>query len=260
MFEKWSPQKRIDEAKLVTKSLVDHIHYILDLHENNAVAIYYDTLTKQINRSDAAAAFFVFQSAMYQFEIVRLCALWDKPTLDRESIMTVVELIDADAVIQALSDETRASYSNQSTAIYEQDHETEEIRKLISEAVRISEADYADQQASQATSDLRNAIKATREFESSGLMASLRNYRDKYLAHSLRTTQLKKRGPVMPLKYGNETTVLEKSLPIIEALYCWVNGTGISLTASRENDRNNARALWQACQFKLDLPNAAATA
>jgi hypothetical protein len=256
MFETWSPQKRIDEARLITKRLVDHIHYILDLHENNAIAIYSDTLTKQINRSDAAAAFYVFQSAMHQFEIVRLCALWDKAKLDRESIMTVVELIDADAVIQALSDETRASYSNRSTAIYEQDHETEEIRKLFSEAVRLSDADYADQQASQATNDLRNTIKATREFERSALMASLRNHRDKYLAHSLRTTS----GTVTPLKYGNETTVLEKSLPIIEALYCWVNGTSISLTASQESDRNNAKALWQACQFKLDVPTAAGTA
>jgi len=259
MFETWSAQKRIDEARIITKRLVDHIHYILDLHENNAIAIYSDTLTKQINRADAAAAFNVFQSAMHQFEIVRLCALWDRAKPNRESIMTVVELIDADTVIHSLSDETRAAYVNQSAAIDHQDQETEETRKLISEAFKQINADFGDQQASRATSDLRNAIKATREFESSGLMASLRNYRDKHLAHSLRTTHLEKAGPVTPLKYGNETTVLEKSLPIIEALYCWVNGTSISLTASQESDRNNAQALWQACQFKLDLPTAAGT-
>jgi hypothetical protein len=57
MYETWPVQKRIDEARLITKSLIDHVHYLLDLHENNAIAIYSDTLSKQIKRSDAAAAF-----------------------------------------------------------------------------------------------------------------------------------------------------------------------------------------------------------
>jgi hypothetical protein len=115
-------------------------------------------------------------------------------------------------------------------------------------------AEFGNQQAWQSIDDLKNAIKATREFESSDLMASLRNHRDKYLAHSLRSTRREKDGPVVPLKYGNETTVLEKSLPIIEALYCWVNGTSISLTDSQESDRRNALALWGACTFKADIP------
>ncbi|WP_156180311.1 hypothetical protein [Bradyrhizobium sp. LTSPM299] len=90
----------------------------------------------------------------------------------------------------------------------------------------------------------------TREFESSELMASIKNHRDKYLAHSLRSTRREKLGPVLPLQYGNETTVLEKSLPIIEALYCWVNGTSFSLTSSQASDRKNAQALWGACTFE----------
>jgi hypothetical protein len=254
MYETWPTQKRIDEARLITKSLIDHVHYLLDLHENNAVAIYSDTLAKQIKRSNAAAAFNVFQSAMHQFELVRLCALWDSAQLDRESIMTVVELIDHDDVILALAEETYAAYANQPTQVYHQDHETEEMRQLIADAINRSNAEFGDQQAWRAIDDLKNAIKATREFERSELMASLRNHRDKYLAHSLRSTSREKRGPVSPLKYGNETVVLEKSLPIIEALYCWVNGTSISLTDSRESDRKNAEALWGSCTFEAAAP------
>jgi hypothetical protein len=254
MYETWSVQKRIDEARLITKSLIDHVHYLLDLHENNAIAIYSDTLAKQIKRSDAAAAFNVFQSAMHQFELVRLCALWDSAQLDRKSIMTVVELVDHDDVILALAEEALAAYANLPTTVYHQDHETEEMRNLIADAMSRSNAEFGDQQAWKAIDDLKNAIKATREFESSELMASMRNHRDKYLAHSLRSTRREKLGTVTPLKYGNETAVLEKSLPIIEALYCWVNGTSISLTSSQESDRRNAQALWGACTFEADVP------
>jgi hypothetical protein len=254
VYETWPVQNRIDEARLSTRKLIDHVHYLLDLHENNAIAIYSDTLAKQIKRSDAAAAFNVFQSAMHQFELVRLCALWDSAQLDRESIMTVVELIDHDDVVLALAEETFAAYANRPTTVYHQDHETGEMGSLIAEAMNRNNAEFGDQQAWRAIDDLKNAIKATREFERSDLMASLRNHRDKYLAHSLRSTRREKDGPVAPLKYGNETTVLVKSLPIIEALYCWVNGTSISLTASQESDRNNALALWGTCTFKADMP------
>ncbi|MES5485471.1 hypothetical protein QMZ05_22205 [Bradyrhizobium sp. INPA03-11B] len=253
MYETWPVQKRIDEARLIIRSLIDHVHYLLDLHENNAVAIYSDVLVKQITRDDTGAAFRVFQSAMHQFELVRLCALWDSAQADRQSIMTVVELVDNDDVILALAEETYAAYANLSTAVYHQDHETEEIRKLIADAISRSNAEFGDQQAWRAIDDLKNAIKATREFESSELMAALRNHRDKYLAHSLRSTRREKLGPIASLKYGNETAVLEKSLPIVEALYCWVNGTSISLAESQESDRKNAIALWGACRFEADV-------
>jgi AbiU2 len=181
----------------------------------------------------------------------RLCALWDSAQ-HRESVMTVMELVDHDDVILALAEETFAAYANLPTTVYHQDHETEEMRNLIADAMSRSNAEFGDQQAW--IDDLKTAIKATREFECSELMASLRNHRDKYLAHSLRSTRREKLGPVSPLKYGNETAVLERSLPIIEALYCWVNGTSISLTASRESDRRNAQALWGACTFENDVP------
>jgi hypothetical protein len=255
MFETWPPKKRIDEAKTITKRLIDHVHYLLDLHENNAIAIYSDTLAKQIKTSDAAAAFYVFQTAMHQFEIVRLCALWDAAKPDRESILTVIELIDREDIIQALADELRTHHANQPTAIIYQDSETEEVRKLIDEAVGRSNAEFGDEQAKRAVSALREAIAAARGLQSGNLLTSIRNHRDKYLAHSLRATNREKRfGPVEPMKFGNERTVLEKSLPIIEALYCWVNGVSMSLDDSRKSDRKNAKALWEACTFKIDLP------
>jgi hypothetical protein len=39
MFETWETQKRIEDAKRLTARVVDHLQYLLDIHENNAVAL-----------------------------------------------------------------------------------------------------------------------------------------------------------------------------------------------------------------------------
>ena len=56
------------------------------MHELNAVVIYSQKLSEQIPRSYAAHAFNQFQRSMHLFELVRLCAMWDGPGDDRESI------------------------------------------------------------------------------------------------------------------------------------------------------------------------------
>jgi hypothetical protein len=62
------------------------------------------------------------------------------------------------------------------------------------------------------------------------------------LAHSLSETRReKKTGPVPPMKYGDERKTLLASLPIVEALHCWVSGKSFSFANSQEIDRNNAR-------------------
>jgi hypothetical protein len=65
-------------------------------------------------------------------------------------------------------------------------------------------------------------------------------------------------GPLPPVKYGDERDMLEASLPIVEALYRWINGTSLSFQDSREIDRKNAKALWEACTFNINLPSAVA--
>jgi hypothetical protein len=69
MYETWDVQKRIGEAKRLTACVVDHLQYLLDIHENNAVVLYSSTLSKQIPKSYAANAFNVFREAMHQIEI-----------------------------------------------------------------------------------------------------------------------------------------------------------------------------------------------
>ena len=112
MFEKMSVSDRVGLAKEKTKRVVDHLHYLLELHENNAIVLYTSTLSQQIPESFAANAFNVFQQGMHQFEIVRLCALWDSAELEKENIPTIIELIDHPNVIEALAQETASHWQS----------------------------------------------------------------------------------------------------------------------------------------------------
>ncbi len=78
--------------------------------------------------------------------------------------------------------------------------------------------------------------------------------RDKHLAHSLSETRREQKAPVAPMKYGDERDLLNASLPIVRALYCWVNGASFSFENSREIHRANAKALWEACTFDINAP------
>jgi hypothetical protein len=89
------------------EKLLDHFLYVVELHANNSFVVYSQTLASQIQPSYAANAFNVFQRSMHQIEIVRICAIWDKADPDKESIPTVVELIDSEEIIDVLAEEAR---------------------------------------------------------------------------------------------------------------------------------------------------------
>jgi hypothetical protein len=228
--------ERVSMAKEKTRRVVDHLMYLLALHENNAILFYSPTLSAQIPTSFAANAFNVFQRGLHQFEIVRLCALWDSVDLDKENVPTVIELIDHLDVIESLAQETAAQHG--------QGIDDPELKTLT--------VGFGQKQAEKARCDMRKAIDDSRVILASPKHASIMNLRDKHLAHSLAETRReRKAGPVAPMKYGDEREVLNATLPIAQALYCWVNGTSFSFDASRKIDRKNAEALWGACIFNI---------
>ena len=49
---------------------------------------------------------------MHQFEIVRLCALWDGAEAEKENIPTVIELTDDSAIIDMLAEEARQHWAS----------------------------------------------------------------------------------------------------------------------------------------------------
>jgi hypothetical protein len=101
-----------------------------------------------------------------------------------------------------------------------------------------------------ADSQLREAIDGALTIVRSTRLRQIMNLRDKHLAHSLSKTRREAKGPVSPMKYGDETDLLNESIPIIENLYRWLHGD-FSVDESRQIDRSYAEALWHGCTLKV---------
>jgi hypothetical protein len=252
LFDNLSTADRARTAKEKTERVVDHLLYLLELHENNAIIMYSSILSSQIPTSRAANAFNVFQRGLHQFEIVRLCALWDRAELARENIPTIIELIDHPEVIEALAQEALGPWIGPVGGIISNPAEDPDLRALEEEALQRINENFGREQAQRASDELRRAIIDARGISSSPKLAGIMNLRDKHLAHSLSETyRERKTGLVEPMKYGDERELLSASVPIVEALFCWVNGKSFSFEDSREIDRRNATALWTRCTFKV---------
>jgi AbiU2 len=251
MFEHMSIAERIKAAKMKTERVVDHLLYLLALHENNAIIVYSDTLSSQITRSLAANAFNVFQGGLHQFEIVRLCALWDRAGADRESIPTIIELIKPPDVIEALAQETLRYWSVIGGDIMGQP-EDPELSASADAALRRANEKFGQQEAQRTRDELRKAIVDVCTILDSPRLKSIMNLRHKHLAHSLTETNLEKAGPVAPMKYGDERNVLFESVPIVEALYRGISGKGFSFENSQGTARKHAEALWKRCTFDIE--------
>jgi hypothetical protein len=248
LFETWDANKRIAEAKRLTERLVDHAHYLLDIRENNAIVVYSDQLAKQIPRSYAANAFNVFREAMHQIEIVRLSALWDQAQIDNETILTVIELIDNEEVIKTLAEAARAQYGQGPEPINPNESAEERELKEINEK-------RGEEHSNNAIAGLRKAIADARALKSSPQLKSIRHLRHKHVAHYLTRTKEERNGEIIaPMKVGDEKPVLETSLKIVELLYCWVNGVGLSFEESQKIDKKCAEELWSGCTFNIQDP------
>ena len=252
MFGNLGSQERIELAGAKMTKVLDRFLYLLELHANNAHVVYSPLLSSQISQSFAANAFNVFQRSMYQFEIVCLCALWDSADIDKQNIPTVIELIDNNSIIDTLAEETRSHRASESTALLNPSVDAP-LNAAEQDAVRRSELAFADEEADEARTGLRRAIDDAHSFIASRQLASIMDIRDRHLAHSLERTRREKHGPITPMKYGDETAALELSVPIVERLYCWVNGKSFSIEDARRIDEANASSLWHGCKFDPDM-------
>ncbi len=250
MFGDMAHAARIELAKAKMERVLDHFLYVLELHANNQFVVYTPTLSRQIPQSFAANAFNVFQRGMLQIEIVRLCALWDGVDEKKENITTVIELIDDEKIIATLAEETEGHWANQPATVLNPaiDPELAEIERAELKAINNR---FGEQQATKARNELRHAIAVARIIKFSPRLKTVMNVRDKHLAHSLTETRREKHGPITPMKNSDGHWLLNSSIPIIEALFCWVNGKSFSIANSQKIDRDNAQALWDGCKFDV---------
>lgn len=217
-----TPEQRLARAKEVSSRLIDHVINVVRLHESNRIVIYTDTLSRQIPHSLAGNAYNDFKDSQFYFEVLRLCALWDDYRFERESIPTALTLLN-DAAVQKLVNDTiveswRKDYSTDSFGR----SQAESIKELFRRALKVAE-------------NVRSGVKLRR----------LRNFRNKFLAHSL----------TVPLddapKYGDERRLLNLSVELISRIYLATHNSSFGFESSAEHARKCARELWENCSFSI---------
>ena len=187
---------------------------------------------------------------MHQIEIVRLSALWDQAHIDNETIQSVIELIDDKDVIDALANAARAQYAGLPEPADK--NELVEEREITVRLMKKVNNERGEEHAQNAIDGLRKAIVDARSMRASEQLKSIRNLRNKHVAHYLTQSNAEKNGEIIvPMKVGDERLVPETSLKIIQTLYCWVNGIGISFDELQKIDKKCAEALWGTCTFAI---------
>ena len=212
-------EARLAQAKQKTDRLINHVCELVRLHESNRIITYSDAFSRQIPQSDA---FKDFQQAMHSFEITRLCALWDGPANDRESIPAVMHLIDDGQVLMAAEQAIAEGWKSRG---------------------RLD--DFEQMKSTEIGSKLRRAVKVARTIGKSKRLKRIQKFRHKYLAHSL-TPPL-----VSNPKYGHERMLVKASIEIVERLYLGLSNGGFEFSDVVRQARCSAEQLWSNCTFSV---------
>jgi hypothetical protein len=247
---KLSADERIRQAKDRADKLVGHTATLFLMHEANALVVYSPKLSGQIPRSHAAHAFNQFQRSMHLFEIIRLCALWDPPGTDRESIPTIVELFNEPALVDQIARDRHDRYANQEPADLGSDPEFAAAYRETWKADRIAAAQEAEQRLRQR---LGFVAEKAAKIATSPRLKAIRDFRDAYIAHNLTLPEpdMASEENVSRVRYGDETALLKNTVAVANALHSGLNDTSFAWDESRQMARRNAAALWENCAFNV---------
>lgn len=222
-YERWAVAKEklsSTDNRGVVSSLLNH----MQVHENSKWLNYRPQLADQVPSSHAAHAFRSLQISNLHYEFIRICTFWDPIDLDSYSIPTIVALADDPSVSQRVYDVHFAAYP----------HETDRAKKWGKLARR----------------RLREGIKGAKDLETSEILRSARNLRDK-LAHQLEQTREEKKGPVALPKYGDERKLLGKTITVVNRLYLSLSSTDFAWDDAKKMHQRNAKSFWKGVNIEV---------
>ncbi len=210
-----SAPERVARARHLVSKQIDDLRELIPISEANRFIVYSPILAAQIPQSYGANAFNVFQWSSLNYEIVRVCALWDNPRKDRASVPTVLKLVEGPA-----------------------------CREIIKRDLGYDPR-YVDAQLQR----LDRASEVAALVKSSRFNAALRSFRDEKVAHNLDFGT--RAPPATTLKYGYERRLLRASIAIVSNLNNAIRNSSFMFDDAIEQGRRNAAALWNGCSFSV---------
>jgi hypothetical protein len=239
---------RLDAAKTITKKVVDHVTHLVALHESNRQLVFSNVLAQQITRSHAANTFNLLRDSQYRYEVIRLCALWDPPSSERESISTIAALVNAPAVVDLVADEARARRIGMRSHLL--GNPTVEEREIIARHEARHAAEEAEEWATRHSRQVRRACYNTCIVRASVKLRALQDFRNHHLAHSLAEGARRTVPDVNP-HYGDERRLLDISIKTVDRFYLGLCGTGFMWDHLREMHQRDADLFWRGVRVEV---------
>lgn len=221
-FSAMDPMARYERARHIVSQAIAQAQEIIAVSESNRFIVYSPMLATQIPRSYAANAFKMLQWSSLNYEILRVCALWDRGAIDRESLPAIADLVDDPQVQLAAA-----------IALCRNEH-VSTPNQYVRDQIGL----------------LKRAIATTRRVERARFRKALVDFRNERLAHSL-TGDAAKSLASPTLKYGYERRLLRASIAIINAFNGALRDSQFMFDMSFEHSKRNAAALWGACKFSI---------
>lgn len=221
-----SAHVRLESAKASLVQIQSALRALIDLHENTRILLFSDQIADQVDDTVAMNALERCRIAIFETELVRLCALWDAPeaknTLPSEiSLPAVAYLVDDIDILELVRNEYIPHEKRLGVRLW---RGPESIKKHVDRISRVANSE---------------------------LLIRVRNYRTKYLAHNLTETKLeRKRAEQLPIpRYRNVAELLGATIAIAHDLTIDVTGTNFIWSIQRENSKRCAEALWLGCKI-----------
>jgi hypothetical protein len=218
-------EQRADAAREKMPRIIDQLISLLEIHEANRIIVYSDRLVSRVDGTPAATGFNVLQWSSFAYELVRLCALWDAPADNRDSIPTIAALVEG-----------------------------ADVRALLRQRIKDEWTTWPERgelQAARLIGRLDRALEIIAALQKSERLRNLVNHRDKNIAHSLSKSRAEMNGVAFNApKYGYERKLLRVSISLADRLYLAINNRGFEFRRSRGQARVHAEGFWGAMRFE----------
>ena len=169
-----SLSNKIDRAKFLIERVANHARLLCRIHYSNRELIS-DASNLQVSPSYALHTLNLLKTTQYRYEVLRLSAIWDKPSKNRESIPSILNLIQDNNVRDELEQiHISEMESNNVFLDYDENDEAEsgdqpvvssseirELQKLANSSFAINDAAYARQKLDTAIVDADKFMKST---------------------------------------------------------------------------------------------------
>jgi hypothetical protein len=235
---------RIARASELTERVLDHTRLVLHLHASNQELNASDQIGRQVPRSYAAHTFNLLRDTQHRFELLRLTALWDAPSENRESIPTLLEYLRHPATLDEMERRYAAEWGQlaNTTEILGDDHTPDQLAQIRA-LLQQSETAFGRQEAAKGRRQLTLAIRAADKLSQSSRLRALVTFRNLSLAHNL-DAGASAVTPPNHTRYGDERFILERTIHVVSGLNIGIRGASFEWSEAKRIAQRYAKAFW----------------